>query len=451
MALILALATVPALAYDWVELEPFNGYGAQSGSALCAGVATEANSETYNCVWMLHGGYASFERYDIDLNEWDQKAWFPSGTNRIYTYSGGALCYVPNPNTNPPNGWVFGFPGSMSTNYPSREFWVYYPEFGTPGAGDTGKWERVNSDVPDDEGGVTEGGALCYGGTTTIHGVTHAVIYAFTGQEHQDENDTWWAHFFRYTFEFGAPKDGTWEQLESIEGEKVNMGGALVWLPNWDAEYAEPPWVIATTAGYTDDAFWRYDPAAQYIWTGVNPVLDDDEGAGCCLARLNGDGVVILYGGGSDKFSVVVPAEPSRPGSIWTEDTPAEVEDGAAVAGLNNVFYAECGEDNELRFYALYPYGRGGGQGGGEAGHAAPRVAARAGRGQSHFTVRCQPGPVSLKLVNSAGAVVATVKAEARSGLAELTWPHGSSASGAYLFVLSTPSGTATGKLAIVR
>jgi hypothetical protein len=458
MALMLALATASALAYQWVQLTDFNGYGAQNGSALCAGVTTGADDVTRNCVYMLHGGYGQFERYDTDLDSWKYKACIPSIPNRIYSYPGGALCYVPDPYASPQNGWVFAFPGSMSTTYPSREFWVYHPEYGTSGAGDTGKWKQATNDVPDNTGGVIEGAALCYGGTTMIGTRSYAVIYAFNGQDHYVNGD-WHGHFFRYMFELvpydqggSAPEDGEWDELTPVP-DKVKLGGALVWLPNPDAEHAGPPWVIAATAGRTDDYLWRYEAAAQYEWTGTNPELDDNEGEGCCLARLNGDGVIMLYGGGSSLFSAVLPAEPGHSGSIWTGGTPYEtsVKAGAAVAELDGMFYAEFGEDNYSIFWALDPSGGGGGQSAAGAGSPATFVAVRAGRGQSKFTVHCQPGPVSLKLINSAGTVVSTVKTEARSGLAELTWPHGSSASGAYLYVVTTRSGTVTGKLTVVR
>jgi hypothetical protein len=457
MALMLALATAPALAYEWAQLDDFDNQGANSGSALCAGVTTEANSETYNAVWMIHGGSAVFERYDIALDSWAKKAYFPYTTNRPYVHPRGALCFVPNPNASPLNGWVFGIPGSPNTTYPCYEFWVYFPDFGTPGAGDTGKWVQC-ADIPEDDDGETEGAALCYGGTTTVHGMTHAVIYAFTGQEYQDEEYTSHVYFWRYTFEFAAPADGTWEQLESIAGENVNMGGALAWVPHVDANHNDQ-WVVATTNGSTDDCLWRYDPTAQYNkWTGVNPVFDDNEGPGCCLAGLqSGSGVMMLYGGGSRYYSIVVPAEGSSPGSIETDYNPPDGEDyveakaGSAVAELDGVFYAEFGDENGLEFWGLYPTGRGGGQGTGGAGCPAPRVAVHTTRGSSNFTVCCRPGPVSLKIVNSAGTVVSTVKAEARSGLAELTWPHGPSASGAYLYIVSTSSGVSTGKLTVVR
>jgi hypothetical protein len=193
----------------------------------------------------------------------------------------------------------------------------------------------------------------------------------------------------------------------------------------------------------------------------VYPELAHDEGEGACLTtRFGGSSVMLLYGGGEDQYSKCRPTQ-QYPGWIEThnnplapDEYPTHSEAGSAVAQIGNVVYTEFGYDNQFHFWAYYDDpvpGGGGGQDGGGVGRPAPRVAVRSSRGQSDFTVHCQPGPVSLRLVNSAGAVVSTVKAEARSGLAELTWPHGSSASGVYLYVVSTQSGPVTGKLTVVR
>lgn len=193
VTLVVLLAAAPALA-QWVEKEPFNGYGAQDGSALCAGVATEADGVTRSCVWMLHGNSGSFERFydNATTGHWDGKGWFPSGPNRLLTYPGGALAYVPDPSASPPNGWVFAFPGTMVDSWPSQEFYVYYP-----GDGPNGTWYPAPP-VPEEDG-VVEGAALCYGGVTMIGGLPYAVIYAFTGQEDGGAGD-WYGHFFRYVF-----------------------------------------------------------------------------------------------------------------------------------------------------------------------------------------------------------------------------------------------------------
>jgi hypothetical protein len=464
VTLVVLLAAAPAGAH-WVRKASFGGYGALEGSALCAGAATEADGVTRNCVWMLHGWSWYFQRFydNAEVGQWDLKSQLPSGPNRPYVYPGGALAYVPDPYACPPNGWVFAFPGSMSSAFPSREFYVYHP-----GEGPLGTWYSAPSIPESESAGVTGGAALCYGGMTEIGGRSYAAVYAFTGQETDLGGGNWSGHFFRYVFELvpydnGAPEHGYWEELTPVP-DKVEPGAALTWLPNPVTSNPHVGgWVIAMTAGNTSQSLWRYDATAPlFVWTGVNPALANHEGPGACLTtRDGGSSVMLLYGGGKDEYSLCQPAEPQDPGWIVTrynppdpDGNPTHSKAGGAVARIGNVTYAEFGLDNVPWFWAFYDdpvSGGSGGQGGGGVGRPALRVAVRSTRGQSDFTVHCQPGPVSLKLVNSAGAVVSTVKAEARSGLAELTWPHGSSASGIYLYVVSTRSGVATGKVTVMK
>lgn len=163
-------ATAPA-GWTWLcEWGPAD-YAADEGSALCAGVATEDDGITRNCLWFLESGMHlsqdHFWRYDVDV---------PNGDKRhLTTWSGdfcdwgGALAFVPDPYSVHPNGWVFALRGNESS-----DFLIYSPSYNV--------W-NYTSEVPEE---VEAGGALCYGGEKTINGIRCAVLYAFTGKEHQD-------------------------------------------------------------------------------------------------------------------------------------------------------------------------------------------------------------------------------------------------------------------------
>jgi len=460
VTLAVLLAAAPLWA-DWIQRKSLSEYGAEPGSALCSGVATEADNVTRSSVWMLHGGSNYFDRFceDQDSGEWVQMSDVPSSEHRPHVYWGGSLAYVPDPFACPPNGWVFAFPGTGDPEYPSQEFLVFHP-----GEGSLGTWHSAPP-VPDEEG-VTGGAALCYGGGTMIGGRAHAILYAFTGQE-DNVNDDWSGHFYRYVFELvpydeggSAPEQGEWEELTPVP-DKVKPGGALTWCPNPDPQHPNTGGrVIAMTAGNNDKYLWRYDPTALHVWSGANPELADDQDKGACLTtRFDSSTVMMLYGGGYDSFSLCQPAEPPYPGWIETDSNPPAPDGratksraGSAVTQIDNIVYAVFGTDNGRAFWAYRDdASREGGEGSSRPGLQAPLVAVRNTKGSSSFTVRCRPGPVLLRMFNSAGIVVSRTSTEARTGQAVLTWPNTSQASGVYLYMVSTPSGFVTGKVTVVR
>lgn len=155
----------------WGRIVPIYPYETYPGSALCAGMATEMDGRTRACIWFLENGAMDiFWRIDIVTKETLLSTNFPlSPIVPDDDYPGTSLAYVPDRYAVPPNGWVFGFKGQGT-----REFWVFDPG--------SNSWFRA-PDVPEP---VTEGGGLCYGGVEEIDGVPHEVLYAFTGQYHQD-------------------------------------------------------------------------------------------------------------------------------------------------------------------------------------------------------------------------------------------------------------------------
>jgi hypothetical protein len=423
-------------------MAPF-GEPVLEGSALCAGDATEPSGYK-QCVWLLHGSSNTFERYRVADNEWDPMEDLPGDP----TGSGGALAYVPDPFAYPwPSGLVFALKGG---NTP--DFLVYCPGNNT--------WVPLEP-APQN---VIAGGALCYGGEDMVGGLRCAILYAFTGQSDQDRGG-----FYRYVFPEVPydPDGGHWEPLVPVP-HAVSPGAALAWIRLSNSELSS--WALtAFTGGATNTDFWWYarppggGPPSWYI----RDITTWPQHEGACMTSLtcgNGDPcVAMLYGGDQ-----VEPAADSwcdfyypfrAPRFIRQDDTPLEVAAGSALAyvfggtTVLSAVYAEFGRQEEPNrtFWRLPVPASSGGQSSGNVALTANRVQVLAGMNQSRFIVSCQPGPVSMKVFNSAGAVVATLRASANAGRAEFVWPHAGVPSGVYLYAVSCTSGLLTGKVVVMK
>jgi hypothetical protein len=426
------LVVSPALGY-WDRKANPGQYGADLGSALCAGVATEEDNTTRNCVWFLEngqqGGSDWFQRYDVGTDAWAFKQNLPNQID-----AGGALAFVTDPSACPQNGWVFALRGGNTA-----DFWVFYPN--------ENHWYVLagNQLVPEN---VIAGGALCYGGIRDIGGTPHAVLYAFTGQEHYD-NGFWYGHFFRYVFElipYDGPQQGWWERLADIAG-RVGEGGALAWVPLPDAQQTPLGLVIGLEGG-GDDVIWRYDPVEDEWWGGVN--IDPPAQTGACMTpRADGNRVMLLHGGSTANYTFYDASNNTR---ITQSPTPQTVKGGAGIAQLNDLCYAEFGTHNQggVQFHVWMGPPEGG-QGDVIGAAEMPDVSVRQGRRSHTFAVRAEPGPVSLTIADAAGRVVGTARTECADGTAVLTWDHSASPDGVHLYVVSSTSGTVTGKTLVMR
>jgi hypothetical protein len=78
-------------------------------------------------------------------------------------------------------------------------------------------------------------------------------------------------------------------------------------------------------------------------------------------------------------------------------------------------------------------------------------VKVRAGLGEHRFIVSCAPGPVSLKVVDAVGKVVAKAGGQAAGAEVSLTWRHESARAGVYFYTVVTQSGSGSGKLVVPR
>jgi hypothetical protein len=376
---------------------------------------------------MLHGGVGNFERYDIEDNWWDDREEIPG-----FVGYGGALAYVPDPFAYPQNGYVFALKGE-----PSWGFYVYRPG--------SDQWYPA-TDVPER---VEAGGALCYGGTCMINGLRYAIVYAFSGSEHLDENDVHWGHFYRYVFPlvpYDGPVTGTWERLRDIPGS-VEAGGALAWCPN-----VGPPagmgYVLALRGG-GDNAIWRYDPAAPaQPWQNEISFEPPGQGGAAMASLPDGASLVFIHGGGGNAFShydagypTVTPLGPTLEAQY----------DGAALAQFDWHPYSNIWPvfppPPRRRFWRYDFQSPDGGQGRGAATIPDMQVRVLAEPGRHVLRVRTPPGALELKVVNSAGVVVGSDRAMAVSGEAALTWEHGAATAGVYFYSVVGPAGTVTGKL----
>jgi hypothetical protein len=445
MALMLVFATAPVLAQPgWVQMAPFTGPGADTGCALCTGNATEPGGYK-QCIWLLHGGSNWFERYDVTGHAWERMADIPGDA----VGWGGALAYVPDPFAYPwPRGLVFALKGK---NTP--DFKVYCP--------DNNAWVSLLP-VPQN---VTAGGALCYGGEVVVDGLRCAILYALTGQSNQDGG-----YFYRYLFPEAPSSDpgaGHWEKLGLIR-DPVSPGAALAWNPVFDP--TQWLWVLTAFVGNISN-LWQYiNPFGPPFWRQFF-CTTWNQNKGACMTGFNllGDSrpcVAMLYGSGH-----VDPA-----GDWWCDlhwpvhgtfdrqaDTPLEVDSGSALAYVvtqeafvpTPFIYAEFGRQDppSRSFYRLkVPTSSGSGtQSSGTAAQTATRVQTLAGRDQTRFVVSGQAGTVRIKILSSAGRVVAALSTSPSAGRAEFVWSHKGVPSGVYLYAVSGVSGVLTGKVMVVR
>ncbi len=180
--------------------------------------------------------------------------------------------------------------------------------------------------------------------------------------------------------------------------------------------------------------------------------------AGFTAAPVNNSCAAMLYGGGNRRCDFYYPWNVPRERLVPQDDAPQDVNDGSALAyavsttGYGAV-YGEFGvqEDDNYEFWRLAANESEGEQSSGNVARTKSRVQVLAGVNQSRFIVSCQPGPVSVKVFNSAGAVVAKLRASANAGRAELVWQRAGVPSGVYLYAVSCTSGVLTGKAVVVK
>lgn len=441
----------PPLSAGWVRLADFHGYPAFRGSALAVGRCDyEAGQPPphdipTNVVWLLHGDcdigeYNCFERYPIPTppqNPWALRQRLPWEEPFGLVDWGGALAYVPDPYAAPPGGRLFAFTGR---NTPF--FWTYNPV--------TNEWTQM-PDLPEDVV-VGDGGALCYGGIFELGGVLHALLYAFVGNGSP--------RFFRYAYPLspmeGEPAGwGGWTELARMYSNlPVKAGGCLAWcrLPD---NVLHPRGLVMALRGDHTQGLYFYDPA-QDAWSWPNLLFGPAATGGAAMAAgASGSDIRFWAGGGTRSFMWYTYGEPQVRYCQLPPDPDLKQYEGAALCQVGDTFYAVFGKHNEpfTQFWRYWHWGdeQGGGQGGSFIAAGKPEVRVLSRPGEHRFRVSCAPGPVGLKVFNTAGAVLTRLSATAGPGGADLVWTHTSARAGVYLFEVETPQGRGSGKLTVVR
>ncbi len=354
---------------------------------------------------------------------------------------GGALAFVPDPYAYPATGRLFAFTGNRTPFFwsynPSQDEWVAEPGF-------------------DDGTVVDDGGALCYGGIWEFDGIAHAVLYAFIGGGS--------GRFFRYAHPVsptrGRSRSTGWTELAPVMGGlPVRAGGCLAWCPLPENPDHPMGLVVALRGDYTRGLYF-YDPARDEWSAGPRlPNSRQTRGGAAIAAGPNGNEVMLWPGGNRvrDFFRYVYPCDTIEWRNI--PPTPMDQEPGSALCQTGGRYYAylsdpdnrEYPPNSSWRYTHVGAVDPGGAQA--ESGTFANGAAAsvRASRSEHRFSVRCGPGPVRLRIVDAAGAVVARQEATATVDGAGLTWRHGQSRAGIYLYAIETRSGSLTGRLLVVR
>lgn len=430
-----------------MRLADFHGYPAFRGSALAAGRCDyEAGQPPphdlpINRVWLLHGDcnigwYNCFERYPIPTppDSWVLRQSLPWEEPFGFVGWGGALAYVPDPYAIPTNGRLFAFTGRNT-----RYFWTYNPALD--------EWTRM-PDPPTNT--IGDGGALCYGGIFELGGIQHAFLYAFAGNRSP--------RFFRYAYPL-IPTDGQpagwggWTELAPmLNNLPVKAGGCLAWCP-LPGNPVHTMGVVMALRG--DDAvkLYFYDPA-QNTWTWSNFNLPYGAEAGAAMAAgASGRDIRFWLGGGARDFFWYVHSNANV--SYCPFPQGCNQYEGAALCQVGDTFYAVFGKYNQPfnQFWRYWHWGdeAGGGQGGSSSAAGQPAVRVQTRHGEHRFHVSCAPGPVGLKVFNTAGAVVTRLSATAGPDGVDLAWSHASARTGVYLFEVETPQGRSSGKLTVFR
>ncbi len=436
------LLLAPALlnADCWYDFYPGYGlYDAKAGSALCYGIDYQAGSVP--CVWLLHGNCTQdpnhFQRYSTSPWGWTPKANLPS-PNGQYVGWGGALAYGPDPYHPVDSGRIFAFTGNNTDL-----FWLYSPPE---------NWWYSRPSVPYPVGA---GGALCYGGVQNLGGTPSAVFYALLGRGR--------SYFYRYSYPMQSASNGTWDRLDDFYNHlAVNAGGALAWVPRADSTDVYPMGQVFALRGQGSYHLYSYNPATD-AWrlectlpydilvdsgAAMSPEPDRDD-------PLPYEDVRFLVGGHARAYLVWNPAGGTSKLRI-SQPTPCPQNAGAALceAEATHACYAVFGEltrDTFAYHDGFDPPEEDGGQSRAWAGPERVAVKVRVGSGEHRFIVSCAPGPVSLKVLDVVGMVVARTSARDCSAGAELTWRHGSARPGVYFYTVETPSGSGSGKLIAAR
>jgi len=404
-------------------------YNAPGGSALAAGqVVEDPLVGSINAVWFMNGEGSSynFRRYSVEDDAW---AWMHDAP--AVPKGGGALAFVPNFGTQGDDGWVFAFRGDDT-----RGFWCYHP--------DEDEWYDLTGtqQAPEE---VTDGGALCYGGKVTIGAYDYAVIYAMTGQEHfQQQGSYWRGHVWRYAFRVDyvvtSPHNGTWTQLASFL-YPVKKGGALAWS-QYDG-------TLIATIGSPDDNVWELDPDAPTpVWTSWVTLDPKPYGGAALAARENDQYIWVLHGNENDSAFAIFNVDDH---SLDELDVPPQhPEYGAGIAQVGDVCYAEFGGDNRNVCFAKWEEDDEGGQSRFAEGRSGVQVGVRASSGSHRFDVSGATGVVRLVVVDVVGREVTSVLSTPQNGTATLTWNH-RGLQGLFLYRLTTGSFATGGKAIALR
>ena len=440
---IAGLLLAPALLNACWRYKPlYAGYGlydVKAGSALCYGLEYLPTSPPTSIerVWLLHGNCGQdrnhFQRYTIGQpGTWTQKANLPYSDASEYVGWGGALAYGPDPYPID-SGRIFAFTGNNTDL-----FWLYSPP--------ANQWYSRPS-VPEDVGA---GGALCYGGIQEIDEVECAVFYALVGGGSDG--------FHRYSYPMQGASNGTWDQLADLyDDQAVNAGGALAWLPRTDSADEYPMGQVFALAGFADlpNYLYSYNPATNEWRIEYDFGYDLAVDSGAAMSPGGGGYDVRIFLGGHTKAYLVWDPAGGTSKLTLSQPTPCQQNAGAALCEgeADHTCYAVFGESTRdtFAFHNGLDSDEDGDQSGFSSGPKQLPVKAIAGSGEHRFIISCSPGPVTLGVVDAVGAVVAKTSAWAGSEGVELTWRHGSTRAGVYLYRVVTRTGSVSGKLVVAR
>jgi hypothetical protein len=390
----------------------------------------------------MHGTTGSpffLDRYDFDSDEWTHMAQMPQSGWKVGP--GGALAYVADPYSPVPTGEIFALKGNGS-----REFY-YYSTLADI-------WQPPAPPIPDLDG-VTDGGALCFGGYQTRGGQLYADLYAFSGRE----NGQGAGRFFRYSFpvvanSFALP--GVWTELPAVTLPgyyyKVEAGAALAWCGG----PAAPGAVYALIGGGGTDgkSLFKYDPVAE-TWARVFE-FDYSVSDGGAMTTGIGGTLWCFRGAGSLRWWLYDIGTSHATYFIGDDGTWNNQYFGAAICFNGSNVYAEVGEgDGQFKKFD-HPSGSspdgGGGQGRLVGISSSPSVSVKAERNSHTFCVaNSAPGPVTLRIADASGRTVGSVHGRVSAQTAELVWNSGAASSGVYFYSVETPGASAGGKFAITR
>ena len=297
---------------------------------------------------------------------------------------------------------------------------------------------------------VGAGGALCYGGIQDIGEDECAVFYALVGGSSDG--------FYRYSYPMQGASNGTWYQLADLyDDQGVNAGGAIAWIPRTDSTDVYPMGQVFALAGHADlpNYLYSYNPATNAWRIEYDFGYDLAVDSGAAMSPGGGGYDVRFFMGGHSRVYLVWNPAGGTSKLKSSQPTPCQQNAGAALCegeGTHSC-YAVFGESTRDTFAwhnGLDPE-EDGGQSRASARPEGVSVKVRAGSGEHQFIISCAPGPVTLRVVDAVGAVVAKTSAQAGSTGVELNWRSNCASPGVYFYIVGTSSGSDSGKLVVAR